>query len=46
MRQQADNAKLRNLHFEVRDLTAFDSKAPESAFDPVLTAFDVLRPDP
>ena len=46
--QQADNAKLRNLHFEVRDLTAFDSKAPESAFD-LVTAFDAIhdqaRPD-
>ena len=47
-RDHANRSELRNLRFEVRDLTAFHCEAPESAYD-LVTAFDAIhdqaRPD-
>lgn len=47
-RSEADRAELRNLRFEIRDLTNFHREAPEKAFD-LVTAFDAIhdqaRPD-
>jgi 2-polyprenyl-3-methyl-5-hydroxy-6-metoxy-1,4-benzoquinol methylase len=47
-RSRANNSELRNLRFEVRDLTTFDREASEAAYD-LITAFDAIhdqaRPD-
>jgi 2-polyprenyl-3-methyl-5-hydroxy-6-metoxy-1,4-benzoquinol methylase len=47
-RDEASDAGLENLRFEVRDLTTFDDDAPESSFD-FITTFDAIhdqaRPD-
>ena len=47
-RDHANRSELRNLRFEVRDLTAFHCEAPEAAYD-LVTAFDAIhdqaRPD-
>jgi SAM-dependent methyltransferase len=47
-RDHANRSGLRNLRFEVRDLTAFHCKATEAAYD-LVTAFDAIhdqaRPD-
>ncbi len=47
-RDHANRSELRNLRFEVRDLTDFHRKAPEAVYD-LVTAFDAIhdqaRPD-
>jgi SAM-dependent methyltransferase len=47
-RDHANRSELRNLRFEVRDLTAFHYEAPEAAYD-LVAAFDAIhdqaRPD-
>ena len=47
-RDRANDSELRNLRFEVRDLTTFDREASEAAYD-LITAFDAIhdqaRPD-
>jgi cyclopropane fatty-acyl-phospholipid synthase-like methyltransferase len=41
-RSRANNSALRNLRFEVRDLTTFDREASEAAYD-LITAFDAIH---
>jgi len=41
-RDRANDSELRNLRFEVRDLTTFDREASEAAYD-LITAFDAIH---